>query len=60
MQYKATAIKEQQQIQSRQKENTVWCCYNAVNFLKKYSQKTPLSSPVRARYGVSFVDPASD
>ena len=26
----------------------------------KYSQKTPHSSPVRARYGVSFVDPASD
>ena len=33
--------------------------YNAVNFLK-YSRKTPHSSPVRARYGVSFVDPASD
>ena len=26
----------------------------------KYSQKKPYSSPVRARYGVSFVDPASD
>ena len=26
----------------------------------KYSQKTPHSSPVRASYGVSFEDPASD
>ena len=26
----------------------------------KYSQKTPHSSPVRVRYEVSFVDPASD
>ena len=34
---------------------TVQCCYNAVN-----SQKTPHSSPIRMRYGVSFVDPASD
>ena len=31
-----------------------------MNFLKKYSQKTPHRSPVRARYGVSLVDPASD
>ena len=38
---------------------TVRCCYNTVNFLK-YSQKTPHSSPIRVRYGVSFVDPASD
>ena len=29
-------------------------------FSHKYSQNTPLSSPVRVRYGVSFVDPASD
>ena len=29
-------------------------------FSHKYSQTTPPSSPVRARYGVSFVDPASD
>ena len=37
--------------------------YNAVplwggEFSKKYQQKTPHSLPVRARYGVSFVDPA--
>ena len=31
-----------------------------VNFPKKYSQKTSHSSPVRSRYVVSFVDPASD
>ena len=37
------------------------CCYNAVNFLIdiRKRQKTPHSSPVSARYGVSFVDPAS-
>ena len=29
-------------------------------FSHKYSQKTPHSSPVRASYGVSFMDPASD
>ena len=29
-------------------------------FSKKYQQKAPHSSPVRARYGVSFVDPGSD
>ena len=29
-------------------------------FSKKKSQKTPHSSPVRAGYGVSFVDPGSD
>ena len=39
---------------------TVRCRYNAVNFLKKYSQRTTHSSPVKARYGMSFVDPASD
>ena len=32
--------------------NTVWCRYNAVNFLKKSSQKTHHSSP----YGVCFMD----
>ena len=36
------------------------CRYNEVNDLKKYSPKTPHSSPVKASYGVSFVDPASD
>ena len=39
---------------------TVRCRYDAINFIKKYSQKTPHSSPVRARYGASFVDSASD
>ena len=34
----------------------LWC----VQFSHKYSQNTPHSSPVRPRYGVSFVDPASD
>ena len=29
-------------------------------FSHKYSQNSPHSSPVRARYGVSFVDPASE
>ena len=38
----------------------MWCCYNAVNFLTDIPQKTPQSSPVRVRYGVSLVDPASD
>ena len=36
-----------------------YCKYNAVNFLKNI-HKTPHSSPVRARYRVSIVDPASD
>ena len=35
-------------------EDTVWCPYNAVIFPKS-SQRTPLSSPVRPRYGVSVV-----
>ena len=39
---------------------TVWCRYNAVNFLTNFSQKTPHSSPVRSRYRVSFVGPAPD
>ena len=41
--------------------NTVQC--SAVImwlFKKKYQQKTHHSSPVRAKYGVSFVDPATD
>ena len=33
--------------------------YNS-QFSRKYSEKTPHSSPVRARYGVFFVDPASE
>ena len=33
---------------------TVLWRYNAVSFLKKYSQKTPHSSPIRARYGMSL------
>ena len=39
---------------------TVRCHYKRGQFSHKYSQKTPHSMPVRARYGVSFVDPASD
>ena len=38
-------------------------CYNIrprYNGTPLYSQKTSYSSPVKARYGVSFVDPASD
>ena len=39
--------------------------YSLVPFLRcqfsqKYSQRIPHSSPVRARYGMSFEDPASD
>ena len=30
------------------------------SIFSQYSQKTPHSSPIRASYGVSFVDPASD
>ena len=35
-------------------------CYKAINFLIHIHKKTPHSSPVRVRYGVSFVDPGSD
>ena len=39
----------------------VGCCFNAHSqFSRKYSQKTPHSSPVRVRYGVPFVNPVSD
>ena len=38
---------------------TVWCRYRAVSFLTNI-QKTVHSSPVRVKYGVLFVDPASD
>ena len=38
---------------------TVQYRYNAVNILPEFSQKTHHSSPVRARYGVSFVDSIS-
>ena len=47
-------------------EGTHWSLrYSAVplyrgQFSHKYSQKTPHSSPVRARYGVSFMNPTSD
>ena len=34
----------------------LWCS----QFSHQYCQKTSDSSPVRSRYGVSFVDPASD
>ena len=37
---------------------TAWCHYNAINFLKKISRRHH-SSPIRAKYGVSFVDQAS-
>ena len=40
--------------------STVRCYYNPSQFSQKYSQKTSHSSPVRARYEVSFVNPASD
>ena len=40
--------------------NTAWYLYNAINFLKKSSQQTPHSSPVRARYGVYVVILSSD
>ena len=40
--------------------DTVQCRYSAVNVLKKFLKNTPHSSPVRARYGVVFVDPACD
>ena len=36
------------------------CRYNAVTFLINIHKKTSHSSPVRASYGVSFVDQASD
>ena len=39
---------------------TVQCRYIAVGFSHKYSQKTTHGSPVRARFGVSFVDSTSD
>ena len=39
---------------------TVRCRYNAVSFLTNIHKNTPHSSPVMAKYGVSFVDPASD
>ena len=32
----------------------MWCNYNTVNFLRKYSRETPHSSPVRSKYGVFF------
>ena len=44
---------------ARLKCSTVRCRFNAVNFIKKYLQKTLHSSPVRARYGVS-IDPTSN
>ena len=34
---------------------TVRCCYNVAQFSSKSPQQTPHSSPVRVRYGVSFV-----
>ena len=37
------------------KENTVWCLYNMVNFLQNPHKKTLHSSPVRGSYEVSFV-----
>ena len=43
-----------------QKDYTAWCCYNAVSFLTIIHKRHLHSSPVRARYEVSFVDAASD
>ena len=37
--------------------NTVWCPYNTANFLTNI-HKRHHSLPVRARYGVSYVNPA--
>ena len=54
---KSCSMHEGQSVKTSQQQ-TVRCRY--VNFLALYSQKTPHISPVRARYGVSFVDPASD
>ena len=39
---------------------TVEPLYNTIVFSSKYSQKTSHSSPVRARYGVSFVSSKPD
>ena len=39
---------------------TVQCRYDVANFLKNMNKSTSHSSPVRARYGMSFVDPAPD
>ena len=35
-------------------------CGARSQFSHKYSQKSPHSSPIRVRYGLSFMDPASD
>ena len=40
--------------------NTVRCRYNAVGFLKNPHNHNPNSSPVRARYEVSFVNSNAD
>ena len=39
---------------------TVWYHYNVVNFLTNIQKKTPHTLPARARYGVYFVDSASE
>ena len=39
---------------------TMWCRFNAVNFLANIHKMTPHSSPIRVSYGVSYVDPAPD
>ena len=43
-------------MQTSGEHGTVWYRYDAFNFLQKKLQKTHHRSPVRARYGVSFVD----
>ena len=41
-------------------EKIIQCDAVITRSILKYSQKTPHSSPVRARYGASFVDSVSD
>ena len=38
--------------------NTVWCGYNAVNFLRPINKRHPIARPLGR--GMSFVDPESD
>ena len=40
--------------------HTVWCCYNALNFLSNSHKIHHIARPFRARYGMSFMGPNSD
>ena len=53
------ALSRAQQLNHSEIAYTLRCRYNAVHFLKKL-RKVPHSSPVRAKYGVSFVGSAPD